>query len=200
MDDKPSIDALVRSAALGDPAAWEQIVDRYASLVIAVCRRFRLSEADLYDVSQTVWLRLVEHLPALREPKALPGWLITTAKRECLRVVELSARQTSLDEPNNLIAATEDLDADLLAAERRSALAEALEVLPPPWRELVTLLLSDPPIGYLEISRRLGIPVGSIGPTRARCIERIRSVDAVAALLTDAPEDDWPRRVGTGRC
>ncbi len=193
MDDKPSIEELVRSASLGEPAAWEQIVDRYASLVVAVCRRFRLGEADLYDVSQTVWLRLVEHLPALREPKALPGWLITTAKRECLRVVELSARQTFLDEPNNLTASNEDLDADMLAAERRIAVHEALAVLPPSWRDLMVLLLCDPPIGYLEISRRLGIPVGSIGPTRARCIERIRSVGAVAALLSEDDED--PERV-----
>lgn len=201
MDDKPSIEALVRSASLGDPVAWEKIVDRYASLVVAVCRRFRLGDADLYDVSQTVWLRLIEHLPALREPKALPGWLITTAKRECLRVVELSARQTFLDEPNNLTACNDDLDAELLAAERRIALHEALAALPPAWRDLMTLLLRDPPIGYLEISRRLGIPVGSIGPTRARCIERIRSVGSVAALLSENDAgpvrlDDRPSRVG----
>jgi RNA polymerase sigma factor (sigma-70 family) len=191
-DDNQSIEALVRLASGGDSDAWDEIVERYGALVVAVCRRFRLNEADMYDVSQTVWLRLVEHLPALREPRALPGWLVTTAKRECLRVVGLSTRQVFLDEPNDLTAYGEDLDAELLAAERRSALREALAVLPPAWRELVALLVADPPIAYVEISRRLGIPVGSIGPTRARCIERIRSVGAVAGLLHGEQDQAQP--------
>lgn len=183
-----SLAALVGAASAGDAQAWDELVERYASLVVAVCRRFRLTDADLHDVSQTVWLRLVEHLPDLREPRALPGWLVTTAKRECLRVIGLSRGQVLVDEPPEPRGAGDDADADLLAAERRSALREAFADLPRAWRELMALLLVDPPLPYAEISRRLGMPIGSIGPTRARCIERLRAAAPLAALLEQEPD------------
>lgn len=192
MDDSHSVEALISAASRGEAAAWDEIVERYAVLVVSVCRRFRLTDADLYDVSQTVWLRLVEHLPTLREPRALPGWLVTTSKRECIRVVGESHHTVLIPEPEELSSECVAVDADLLAAERRSALREAFATLPPAWRELITLLVADPPLTYIEISDRLGIPVGSIGPTRARCIERIRSVGAVSALLQDAHDEYRP--------
>lgn len=186
MDDSQSVEALISAASRGEAAAWDEIVERYAGLVVSVARRFALSEADLFDVSQMVWLRLVENLPTLRDPRALPGWLVTTAKRECIRVLRQSNRQVLTSEPDELRSECVAVDAELLAAERRSALREAFATLPPAWRELITLLVADPPLTYDEISDRLGIPIGSIGPTRARCIERIRSFGAVSTLLHDA--------------
>lgn len=185
-----SVAALVEAAAGGDSDAWDELVERYASLVVSVCRRFRLSDADLHDVNQTVWLRLVEHLPDLREPQALPGWLVTTAKRECLKVKEQSRRQVPVEEVREPAGhgSGAEIDADVLAAERRSALREAFASLPPAWQELMRLLLVDPPMSYDEISRFLGVPRGSIGPTRARCIKRMRETASLAALLRDEPD------------
>ena len=101
-DDDPSVAALVTRATAGDPVAWDEIVERYAPLVWSICRRFQLSARDAEDVAQSVWLLLIEHLGRLRDPAALPGWLATTTRRECLRVVT-SARKserlgTKLDE------------------------------------------------------------------------------------------------------
>lgn len=193
VDGRP-VDELVKAAALGDAQAWDEIVDRYAALVVAMCRHYRLSDADLQDVSQIVWLRLVEHLPKLREPRALAGWLVTTSRRECLRVLDQSRRQTPVQTlAEQTVDGEHEISAALLSAERRSALREAFAGLPEAWRELMLLLLADPPIGYDEISRRMGIPKGSIGPTRARAIERLRAAAPIAALFdvnigSEAPE------------
>lgn len=181
---------LVVAAGAGERPAWNELVERYAELVISVCRRFRLSEADALDVSQTVWLRLVEQLPALREPSALPGWLATTTRNESLRVLRGSTRVVPAEEWEQIAATGDALDADLLAAERRSALREAFAGLPPSSRDLLALLIADPPIPYVEISRRLGVPVGSIGPTRARILDKLRRAPAIEALL----HDDHPSR------
>lgn len=189
---------LVDAARDGDASAWDELVQRYAGLVMATCRRLRLGDADALDVSQTVWLRLVEHLPALREPAALPGWLVTTARHEGLRVLQRPARTSLLGEDDDtLIALDEPVDADLLAAERRSSLRQAFAGLPPAWQALAALLVADPPLSYTQISTRLGIPVGSIGPTRARILERLRQDPALVALLGTA--DDRPARFTTTR-
>ncbi|WP_183095588.1 RNA polymerase sigma factor [Nocardioides stalactiti] len=180
---------LVLAARGGDHHAWDAIVDRFLPLVGAIIRRHRLSEADGDDVSQTVWLRLVEHLDALREPDALPGWIRTTTRNECLRVINVRGRTQPVDpleQHGGLDAVTDDaVEDDLLAAERRQLLREALAELPAGRRELLLLLLADPPIGYEEISARLGIPIGSIGPTRARALEQLRRTKAIRSLGPD---------------
>lgn len=184
---------LVDAARAGDSTAWDELVQRYAGLVMATCRRLRLGEADALDVSQTVWLRLVEHLPALREPAALPGWLVTTARHEGLRVLQRPGRTSLLGEDDDSLVAPDDpVDADLLAAERRSSLRQAFAALPPAWQALAVLLVEDPPLPYTEISRRLAMPVGSIGPTRARILERLRQDPVLAALLGDGDEQALP--------
>ncbi|WP_134768150.1 sigma-70 family RNA polymerase sigma factor [Nocardioides sp. 1609] len=176
---------LVSAAQDGEQDAWNAIVDRFLPLVGAIARQHRLSEADADDVSQTVWLRLVEHLHGLREPAALPGWIRTTARHECLRVLAARGRTRVADpqEDHTLDVATDDVAGDdLLALERRQALREGLAELPAARRELLLLLLTDPPLAYAEISARLGIPVGSIGPTRARALDQLRATRALRDL------------------
>lgn len=187
MDASYSLPALVSSAREGDQIAWNAIVERFLPLVCALVRRHRLSEADGDDVCQTVWLRLVEHLDDLREPAALPGWISTTTRNECLRLLAARKRMTPVDpmDSTSLEGVTEDVsDADLVALEARQALREGLAELPAGRRELLMMLLADPPIPYADISERLGIPVGSIGPTRARALEQLRNTRAVSALMT----------------
>lgn len=185
------LSTLVPAAREGDQHAWDAIVDRFLPLVGAVVRGHRLSAADGDDVSQTVWLRLVEHLGALREPDALPGWIRTTTRNECLRLLAARGRVRPVDPQEEaaaggLDAVAEDVADDaLLAAERHRLLREALGELPAARRELLLLLLTDPPLAYEEISRRLGIPVGSIGPTRARALDQLRRTRALRGLGPD---------------
>lgn len=188
MADLTPLAGLLRDAAGGDQGAWDQLVDRYAGLVVAVARRYRLSEADLGDVSQTVWLRLVENLGSLREPDALPGWLVTTTRNECLRVVRSAGRLVPTEELERLADGPDvgdDVATGLLHAERQEAVRAAMWSLPPRCRELFALLLSDPPVPYEDIGRRMSMPHGSIGPTRIRCLDRLRATPAVAALLDE---------------
>lgn len=186
------LSTLVPAAREGDQHAWDAIVDRFLPLVGAVVRAHRLSEADGDDVSQTVWLRLVEHLGDLREPNALPGWIRTTTRNECLRLLAARGRVRPVDPQEDpgaaggLDAVAADVsDEELLAAERRQLLREALSELPAGRRDLLMLLLEDPPVGYEEISRRLGIPIGSIGPTRARALDQLRRTRSLRGLGPD---------------
>src|SRR5690242_9624200 len=155
---------LVTRAADGDKRAWDALVERFGPLIWSICRKYRLSYADAEDVGQNVWLQLTGHLGKIRDPAALPGWLATVTRRECLRVTAA----TKLP----------------LAAERYAALREAFAALPLPGQRLIALLLQDPPVSYAEISARLDIPVGSIGPTRRRYLDKLRCYPAVAALVT----------------
>jgi RNA polymerase sigma factor (sigma-70 family) len=184
MRDDPSVVALVARAAGDDPGAWNELVDRYAPLVWAICTRYELSNHDSEDVGQTVWLLLVEQLGKLREPAALPGWLATTTKRECLRVVTAGHRSDRLTSLDDALQFVDDvvIDEEILMAERNASLRAALAELPPRCRQLMSMLLSDPPCSYSEISATLQIAMGSIGPQRARCLERLRQSDALIAL------------------
>jgi RNA polymerase sigma factor (sigma-70 family) len=184
MRDDPTVVALVTRAAGGDPAAWNEIVERYAPLVWSICTRFGLSNHDREDVGQNVWLLLVGQLGKLREPAALPGWLATTTHRECLRVVTAARKERLGTGPDDVpqFADSTIIDEEILMAERNAALRTALAELPPRCQRLITMLTSDPPSSYLEISAALDIPVGSIGPQRARCLDRLRKSSALAAF------------------
>ena len=185
MRDDPHVVALVTRASGGDQDAWYELVDRYASLVYTICTRYRLSNHDIEDVGQNVWLLLVEQLGKLREPAALPGWLATTTARECLRVVTAASKAerlgTGLDD-SVIFVDDAVIDEEILVAERNAALRVAFAELPPRCQRLLAMLISDPPHSYAEIHRELDIPVGSIGPQRARCLERMRRSSALAAL------------------
>lgn len=168
--------AQVQAAARGDQRAWNALVERYAGLVWSVARGYRLSDADAADVSQATWLRLVENLDRVRDPAAIAGWLATTTRRECLRVVRRASRETMLDgDAWSLVDADEaPVDEALLGVERRREVREAFDRLPERRRQLLLLLVADPPMSYAEISAALQIPIGSIGPTRRRCLEQLR--------------------------
>jgi RNA polymerase sigma factor (sigma-70 family) len=186
--DRTDVALLVAAAAQGDEEVWGELVDRYTPLLVSVLLRFRLSSAERQDVAQTVWLRLIEHLGSLREPRALPQWLITTAKREALRSATASTRMRPTDLQDEAwasrLVSEDDQDADLVRSERHAALLEGFAVLSPRQRQLLLMLSEDPPVPYAEISRRTGIPVGAIGPTRARALERLRRTPAVQQLVT----------------
>jgi RNA polymerase sigma factor (sigma-70 family) len=185
MRDDPSVIALVERAVNSDQNAWNDIVERYAPLVWSICMRYRLNDPDIEDVGQTVWLLLVEHLGKLREPAALPGWLVTTTHRECQRALT-AARKTedTATKLEDAIAVVDGavIEQEILAAERNAALRLALRELPPRCQQLLAMLISDPPRSYTEISATLQIPIGSIGPQRARCLERLRRTAALAGF------------------
>jgi RNA polymerase sigma factor (sigma-70 family) len=170
--------SLVRRAATGDSEAWDALVARYSSLVWAVALQHGIGESNAADVVQSTWLRLLEHIDEIRDPARIGGWLATTARRESLRIVELGRRfvlegdSGAFDGPDRLLPAT---DERLLAEERGRSVSHAVAALPPSWQSVLRLLMSDPPISYQEIGDQLGIPVGSIGPTRGRCMSRMRA-------------------------
>lgn len=190
MDDGDNpITSLVDAAVSGDESAWHELVARYTPLLGNVLRRFGLAAVETQDVAQTVWLRLVEQLGSLREPRALPMWLITTAKREALRCVSDRQRSVPYDplDPSWLPSSEgAEPDAELLRAERHEVLLAGLAELPGRQRELLLLFVVDPPLSYAQISDRAGIPPGSIGPTRARALDRLRGTFAVRDYLASS--------------
>jgi len=194
MRDDPVVIGLVTRAQNGDQQAWNALIERYAPLVWSICRRYQLGNADAQDVSQNVWMRLVHHLGSLRDPAAIPGWLATTTQRECGRAVRASCspRVVTLEPGIENIPEAEVgmAEQELLIAERHAALREALSDLSPCCQQLIALLTQDPPASYAQISARLGIPVGSIGPSRRRCLDRLRRHPAMAALIDDAGHEE----------
>jgi RNA polymerase sigma factor (sigma-70 family) len=194
-----SAEQLVQGAREGDSGAWATITQRYAELIRSVARRYRLSSADIEDVSQLVWLKLFDHIDQIREPRALPGWIATTTANACLGVAKTQARTI----PTDPVALTErsaamspvgaacDPKEPTVVLQRQEdslLLRKGLDELPTDQRNLLILLMADPPLTYKQISQKLGRPIGSIGPTRARILERLRNTSAVRTMtLIDEP-------------
>jgi RNA polymerase sigma factor (sigma-70 family) len=173
--DMAEVAELVRAAAEGDQVAWDELVDRYNGLVWSVARSHRLSHVDASDVVQTTWLRLVENLGRLQDPERVGAWLATTARRECLRILRFSTRQVVTDElPETPVNA--QLDVAMLTEERDRALWSAFDGLSERCQALLRLLVAEPAPSYDEVSAALDMPIGSIGPTRQRCLERLRGL------------------------
>ncbi len=194
---------LVAAAADGDGSAWNALVDRHAGLVWSICRRFRLCDADAHDVSQTVWLRLVERLGTLRDPNALAGWLATSTRNECIALWRARQRQVPVD-PDASLSLWEEVDPvppdhDLLAAERHHALRASLRELPDHCQTLLQMLFSDPPATYEQISEKLAVSKGYIGPTRSRCLDKLRTARPLVAYL-DLEDDFSARASERGTC
>jgi RNA polymerase sigma factor (sigma-70 family) len=166
--------SLLARAAQGDQRAWDELVDEHTRLLWSVARSFRLDAADANDVVQTTWLRLVEHLDRIEDPTRLVGWLVTTARREAMRVLRRSGRErpvvedTALDRPDD----APPVDTGLLLDERDQALWQAFDRLGEKCQQLLRIAVADPQ-AYDEIAVVLDMPVGSIGPTRRRCLTQL---------------------------
>jgi RNA polymerase sigma factor (sigma-70 family) len=181
----PELAVLVRAGADGDPAAIERLVVCFDRVLRAVTRSYRLSAWDADDVIQSTWLQFMQHGRELREPAALSGWLVTTARRLSLRMLQRHVREQLMDDLSSQAGADHvEPDRELLAAERREALHGALAELPDRHRSLMSILVTSPDLSYEEVSRRLAMPVGSIGPTRARSLDRLRRSSTLQALQT----------------
>ncbi|HXW81159.1 MAG TPA: sigma-70 family RNA polymerase sigma factor [Acidimicrobiales bacterium] len=182
------IESLVSRAAQGDAEAWSDLVKRFGGLIWHIARCAGLDLPDAADVSQTTWLRFAENLSALREPGRAGAWLATTARRESAKVARLAGRQVVVD-PWSELRRVEDQEpaADVAMIDEEESIAVQLAVaqLPARCRELLLGLVGDPPCSYSELSAKLGLPIGSIGPTRARCLERLRELLAEKATQVD---------------
>jgi RNA polymerase sigma factor (sigma-70 family) len=175
--DSAKIVGLVRCAAAGDRRAWEGLVDQYARLIWSITAEFKLVESDAADVAQTTWLRLLEHIDRIEYPDRVGSWLAATARNECLRSLAARKRIVLSDDDVQLGGALThgpEIDERLLAAERAETVRDALSSLPRRWQRLLEMLMADPPASYEDISDELELPVGSIGPTRGRCLARLR--------------------------
>lgn len=171
------IEAVVRRAASGDLRAWNRLVEQYSRLIWSITAEFRLTETDAADVVQTTWLRFLEHIEDITQPSRVGSWLAVTARHECLR--SLAARKRvvlghDVEDIARVIPQGPEIDERLLANETAKVVREALALLPRQWQRLLELLMADPPASYAEISDQLGLPVGSIGPTRGRCLAKLR--------------------------
>jgi RNA polymerase sigma factor (sigma-70 family) len=178
--EQPYLAELVRAAGDGDQRAWEGLVDRVSGLVWSVARAHGLSRADAADVSQTAWLRLVEHLHRLRDPERVGTWLASTARHEALRILRRDRRQVPVgdDELEGSGPEAESPEARALAVERSDLLWRAFAELPQRCQQLLRVLMADPPPSYQQVAVALDMPIGSIGPTRGRCLDRLRELCA----------------------
>jgi RNA polymerase sigma factor (sigma-70 family) len=187
MSDGSSVSALVARVSGGDQEAWNELVERYSPLVWSICQRYQLSRQDIDDVSQSVWLLLVENIASLRQAAALPGWLSTTTRHEIFRVLRVAHRHEHDDlPPDGQIPGDADaatIEEELIVAERNAALRAAFAELQPHCHDLLSLLMSDPPPAYAHISTMLGIPVGSIGPQRSRCLDHLRRSPHLTGII-----------------
>jgi RNA polymerase sigma factor (sigma-70 family) len=191
---------LIAAASTCDEEAWEQIVGRYQPLIDAISRRHGLASHDAHDVGQDVWVQLLRHIRKLREPGALCGWISTTTAHRCCEILQAQGRSISV---NALGIGRSDLvdiearktnaegplgvDDNLLRVEKRRAIRQGLAELTNAQQQLLLLLVADPPIPYCEISRRMNLPIGSIGPTRARLLKKLQRSKAVRLLIEDLP-------------
>jgi len=168
---------VVRRAAAGEAAAWDRLMDQYGRLIWSITRDFKLIDSDAADVVQTTWMRLIEHIDRIEHADRVGSWLAATARNECLRSLAARKRLVLAQEDDSFDGPARhepEVDEALLAAERAAGVREAMTQLPRRWQRLMEMLMADPPASYAEISDQLGLPVGSIGPTRGRCLARLR--------------------------
>ncbi|MGH8574666.1 MAG: RNA polymerase sigma factor [Gammaproteobacteria bacterium] len=185
-DNPEEIAELVKRAAAGEREAWDALIQRFNGLIWAIVRKHRLRLADSQDVVQVVWLRLLENLGSLRDPSRVGGWLATTTRHECLRLIRLGNRM--IPAVDDLLESESDPDPspeDIIATSyHQRAVFEVVRMLDPRCQQLLELSAYQLP--YQVISELLDMPVGSIGPTRGRCLERLRELLRAAGINPDA--------------
>lgn len=166
---------LLARMADGDQSAWRRLIDEYDGLVRSVAASFRLQPADVHDVAQTTWLRLLQHVRAIREPERLAGWLAVTASRESLAVLRRSSRLRPLPVVDQTPDATVDPARDAADRDEARSLWAAVAELSPRQQCLLVALFRDELDSYNDVAAKCAMPIGSIGPTRARALSRLRS-------------------------
>jgi len=176
------VSTMVCRAAAGDESAWEELVGQYNGLLLSIAKAFRLTSEEAADAAQTTWLRLVQHIDRLREPEKVCGWLSSTMRHECTRVVRQRRREQLIDDWTGWSIGDDgdSIDADLLLAERNALLWQVVDRLPARQRQLLHALSTSATPSYNQVSVQLSMAVGTIGPTRARAVRRLRK------LLTEA--------------
>jgi RNA polymerase sigma factor (sigma-70 family) len=165
---------LLAGASQGDQLAWRRLIDRYDRLVRSVPRALRLQPADVHDVAQTTWLRVVQHLHAIRDPERLPGWLAVTATHESLAVLRQASRYRPTSRTDEAPDVTVDLEGFITDQDAARDLWAAVAELPVRQRRLITTLFRDGVATYDDVATTCAMPVGSIGPTRARALSQLR--------------------------
>jgi RNA polymerase sigma factor (sigma-70 family) len=174
---------VAEAAADGDESAWEELFARFDALLRGVVRGYRLSPSDVDDVVQTVWLRALLHLDRIRDPAAVAGWLVITARREALRALQRPVRELLTDEPRARDDADEQTPETLLLdGERRSAVRTAVQQLDGRQRMLLRAIVREPDSSYEQLSTKLDMPLGAVGPTRLRALERLRRNPSLASV------------------
>jgi RNA polymerase sigma factor (sigma-70 family) len=181
--EEASDESLVLACRRGDAAAWDVLVHRYQRLMYTIPRRAGLDEDQAAEVFQRTFVRLVEHLDRIRQPESIHAWLVTTARRETLQLIREEcvegsrfSRKENVDEgpTGEAIPDNEPLPGETLERlEEQHLVRTAIAALDERSRDLLTLLYYHP-LSYAEIAALLHIPEGSLGPTRARCLEKLR--------------------------
>ena len=171
------VEALVLASRSGDEAAWAQLVDRLSPLVWSVARSYGLDRHDAVDVSQTTWLQFARHVASIAEPRKAPGWLATTARRECIRMVKASRRETPTpDTALDWMATDDHVEREVEADAERRLIWDVVNELPENCRILVKMFLADPPPSYETVANTLSITINAVGPKRSRCLENLRTL------------------------
>jgi RNA polymerase sigma factor (sigma-70 family) len=192
----PSIEKLLRAAGDGDESAWSQLVDRFAGLVWSICRSYRLNQADASDAFQLTWLRLLEHLDSIENPERLPGWLAVTCRRECLGLLRRANRLSPTGDDAVFDRAAEPVapaDESILVSDRDAGLWRAFTRLSQRCQELLRLLVIEPdrkPPSYELVAAALGVPKGSLGPTRGRCLQQLKKLLDIEGIHGFAADSD----------
>ena len=182
--DSASLAALVRAAAARDDRAWEALYARFTPTLRSAARGFRLCPADVDDVVQQTWLAALRHIHTLENPEAICGWLLVTARREALRMLQRRTREVVTEElPEHAVPQSAPPESELIDSERRRAVRAAVRRLGGRKQLVLDALLRTPDASYVDIAERLEIPIGSIGPTRERGLDRLRSDNALSAAV-----------------
>jgi RNA polymerase sigma factor (sigma-70 family) len=179
--EEDAISGWVLAASGGDARAWDLLVKRFAGLVWSICRAHRLSAEDAADVSQLTWLRLLENLDRIRDPRRLPGWLATTCRRECLALQRRARSSLAVEDDHldRLLGGVPGADRKILTDDQYAVLWEAFLKLSEWCQRILRTLVIDAdegPPSYRQVADQLKVPVGSLGPTRARCLDQLRKL------------------------